>query len=253
MPGILTAVIVGLVLCQIGLFLTTIYLHRAVAHRALTMAAPLAFACRAVIWLLSGIQPRQWAAVHRKHHAYTDVKGDPHSPVLEGVLAVQLLNGWMYRRVATDQRTVARYARDIPVDRWDRVLFNHGLLGLGVGYAIVAAALGWKLALVAWAVHIVSYLMLNAAVNSVGHAYGKRPFAGMATNNQWLAWLVAGEGLHSNHHAAPTSARLSMRSGEIDPGWWVISLARRLHLVSIRHSRPHLTVQARMASELAEV
>lgn len=253
MPGILVAVIVGLALCELGLFLTTVYLHRTVSHRALRMAPPLAFACRTVVWLLTGIEPRQWAAVHRKHHAFTDVEGDPHSPVLEGFVAVQLGNAWMYRRVATDPEAVARYARDLVPDRWDKVVFDHGLVGMGVGYALTALGLGWKLALVAWGVHIFAYLMLNAAVNSVGHSFGKRPLAGMATNNQWLAWLVAGEGLHNNHHAAPTSARLSMRKGEIDPGWWVIRTAQKLRWVTVRHNQPHLTNQARRAAELAEV
>jgi stearoyl-CoA desaturase (delta-9 desaturase) len=71
-------------------------------------------------------------------------------------------------------------------------------------------------------------------VNSIGHQFGKRPYENSATNNQWLAWLTAGEGLHNNHHAAPTSASLKLHKGEIDPGWWVISMMRRLKLVTVR-------------------
>jgi len=247
---VLTAIIVGLAICQVAIFLTTVFLHRTVAHRALTMAAPLRFACRAVIWLTTGIQPQQWAAVHRKHHAFTDVQGDPHSPLLEGFAAVQFGNAWLYRRVATDPAAVARYARDLPQDRWDKVLFKHGLLGLAAGYGLTTLGLGWEMALVAWAVHIPTYLLLNAAVNAVGHSFGRRLYPGLATNNQWLAFLVAGEGLHSNHHAAPTSARLSFRRGELDPGWWAISLGRRLRLLKVRHDRPHFSAQAAQTPEL---
>jgi stearoyl-CoA desaturase (delta-9 desaturase) len=252
-PGIALAVIVGLATCQVGLFVTTVYLHRTLAHRAIKMALPLAFVCRILVWLTSGIQPRQWAAVHRKHHAYTDVEGDPHSPVIEGFLAVQFGNAWMYRRVANDHQTVARYARDLPPDRWDRIIFDHGLVGLACGYGLVTAAIGWRLALIAWAVHIASYLMLNAAVNSVGHTFGRRRYPNRATNNQWLAWLVAGEGFHNNHHAAPTSARLGLMKGEIDPAWWFIAAARRLRWLSIRHSEPHFTRPVTRSPDFVEV
>jgi stearoyl-CoA desaturase (delta-9 desaturase) len=246
----LTAVIVGLVWCQIAIFLTTVYLHRTLSHRAVKMSPPLRFACRLLIWLTTGIQPRQWAAVHRKHHAYTDVEGDPHSPLIDGFATVQFGNAWLYRKVAMDPDTVARYAKDLPPDRWDKVLFKHGVLGLAAGYGVLTLILGWKMALLALAVHIPTYLLLNAAVNAVGHSYGRRNYPGLATNNQWLAFLVAGEGLHSNHHAAPTSARLSFRRGELDPGWWAISVARHLHLLTVRHDRPKFTAQAAHTPEL---
>ena len=79
-------------------------------------------------------------------------------------------------------------------------------------------------------------LMLSGAVNSVGHKWGKRPYDGQATNNQWLAWLVVGEGLHDNHHAASTSSRLSLAKGEFDPGWWCIRLLVRLRCATLRHT-----------------
>lgn len=250
--GFLLAVVVGLVVCQIGIFLTTIYLHRTVSHKAITMSPGLRFACRSVLWLTTGIKPRQWAAVHRKHHAYVDVAGDPHSPIIEGFWQVQLGNVLLYRKAAADRALVDKYARDLPPDRWDRVLFDHGLVGLGVGIAILFVPLGfnWRLVAVAAAVHVVSYLLLNSAVNAVGHTLGRRPFNGLAANSQWLAWLTAGEGLHSNHHAAPTSARLSFHRQEIDPGWWIISTWRRLHWLTVRHTEPRVAAKARRAPEM---
>jgi stearoyl-CoA desaturase (delta-9 desaturase) len=235
-------VVVGLAVCQVAIFLTTIFLHRTLSHRAITMSPGLRFACRFVTWMTTGIRPRQWVAVHRKHHAFTDVTGDPHSPVLEGFWRVQIANVVLYRRAAKERQTVEKYARDMPPDRWDRVLFDHALLGLGFGIALLYLTLGgnWRLTVVAAGVDAVTYLALNSAVNAVGHTVGRRPFAGLATNSQWLAWLTAGEGLHSNHHAAPTSARLSFKRGEIDPGWWAVALARKLRWLKVRHTEPRL-------------
>ena len=247
MTGILLAVVAGLVFCQFGLFLTTVYLHRTISHKAITMTPGLRFACRLALWLTTGIKPRQWAAVHRKHHAYVDVVGDPHSPFLEGFWQVQLGNVVMYRKAATNRALVEKYAKDLPPDRWDRVLFDHGLVGLGAGLSLLFIPFwgNWRLVLVASAVHIVSYLLLNSAVNAVGHTFGRRPFAGLAANSQWLAWLTAGEGLHSNHHAAPTSARLSFHRGELDLAWWAISLGRRLRWLTVRHAEPRVAAKAR--------
>jgi stearoyl-CoA desaturase (delta-9 desaturase) len=249
-PGYLVAVLVGLTTCQVGLYLTTVVLHRALSHRAITISRRPLWACRALIWLTTGIRPREWVAVHRKHHAFTDVEGDPHSPILYGFLAIQLGNVVYYKRAASDAETIRRYAKDLPPDRWDRVVFDHGFLGLGAGLGILFLVFwgSWQLALIAAGVHIVSYLLASSAINAIGHRFGKRPYAGNATNNQWLAWLVAGEGLHSNHHAAPTSARLSFEPSEIDPGWWVIALARRLGWVQVRHSDVRLTARASLAA-----
>ncbi len=252
MLGYIVAVLVGLVVCQVGIFLTTVFLHRTVSHRAIAMRPALRFACRSLLWVTTGIRARQWAAVHRKHHAYTDIPGDPHSPVIEGFWKVQLGNVLLYRNVAKDQANTDRYARDLPPDRWDRVLFDHALLGLGVGVGVLFLAFwgNWRLVLVASAVHTVTYLALNSAVNAVGHTFGQRHFTGLAANSQWLAWLTAGEGLHSNHHAAPTSARLSLRGREIDPGWWFIATARRLRWLTIRHDEVHFSAKARPEPEL---
>jgi stearoyl-CoA desaturase (Delta-9 desaturase) len=250
-PRILVAVIVGLVLCQLANLLTTVYLHRALAHRALKTKPWLAAVFRFLVWTMTGIRPRQWVAVHRKHHAFTDVPGDPHSPVLEGYTKVQLTNPYLYRQVAKDDANTARFARDLQPDRWDVLLFDRAFVGLGLGIVLLCLILGWQYGLIAAGVHAVSYLMLSGAVNSYGHKWGRRPYEGHATNNQWLAWLVAGEGLHNNHHAAPTSARLSLHKGEMDPGWWFIRMARRFGWVSIRHEETHLVSRQRTKERAA--
>jgi stearoyl-CoA desaturase (delta-9 desaturase) len=240
MPPVLLAVLAGFAVCQLANLLTTVYLHRALSHRALRMTPWLSGVCRGLIWVTTGIRPRQWVAVHRKHHAYTDAEGDPHSPVLEGYLTVQVANPYLYRKAAKDEQMVARFARDVPPDRWDLLLLDHALIGLSIGVGFLCLVFGWEVGLIAAAVHAFLYLLLSAAINAVGHRFGRRPYPGASTNNWWLAWLVAGEGWHNNHHAAPTSARLALHRGEIDPAWWFIRVARRLGWVSVRHDEVHL-------------
>ena len=232
------AVAVGFALTQIANVATTVYLHRTLAHRAVTLASPLTMTFRWVIWLLTGIRPRQWAAVHRKHHAFTDEEQDPHSPRRLGWVNVQLTNVMLYRRVARDGVQVAKYARDIKQTPLDRYLLDHAILGLGSTTALLIWVLGPWYGVVAVAFHFVLYLSLSGAVNAIAHTFGQRPYKNSATNLQWLAFLTSGEGLHNNHHAAPTSARFSLRPGQIDPGWWVIALATFVGLAKVRHDSP---------------
>ena len=234
MINIVFAVIVGLVITQAAMFATTVYLHRGITHRALTVHPSLALLCRSFLWITTGMRPREWAAVHRRHHAATDTPEDPHSPVQEGFWRVQLMNAAMYRRVARDGVTVDKYARDIPADRLDRFMFNHAFLGLGIGIAFLIVLLGPWLGLLAAVVHAVGYLGLSGAVNAIGHTHGRRPNENSATNGTILALVTCGEGLHNNHHDRPTSARFSRRWSQVDLAWWGIRVLTWTRLVRLR-------------------
>ncbi len=229
-----TLVTAGLV-TQASVLATTVYLHRVLAHRSLTVRPPVAFVFRAVLWITTGITPRAWVAVHRKHHAFSDTPQDPHSPVVLGFWAVQLGNVKLYRATIRDGVTVTKYSRDLPPDRFDRALFDRAFLGLAIGITLLILVLGPLGGLLAAGIHTLAYLAINSAVNAVGHTYGRRPYSNLATNNQWLAWISGGEGLHNNHHAAPTSARFSLARGQIDPGWWLIRLLLRTNQAEVRH------------------
>ena len=222
--SLLYAVLAGVFVSQLATLLTTVYLHRALSHRALVVSPGAAFAMRVLLWITTGIQRRQWVAVHRKHHAFSDEEGDPHSPLREGFAMVQFGNVALYRRALRSGIVVQRYARDLVPDRWDRWFFDRAFLGLGLGIALLCVVLGPWAGLLAAGIHTVSYLLLNAAINAIGHMWGKTPFENKARNNQWLAWITAGEGLHNNHHAAPTSATLALSRGEVDPAWLLIRL-----------------------------
>ena len=225
-PHLLAAVIAAFVVTQLAIFTTTVFLHRTLTHRSLTMHPAAAWPCRCVIWVTTGMRPREWVAVHRKHHASTDTADDPHSPLVEGFWRVQLGNVGLYKR-------------------FDRLAFDYSLIGLGLGVTILVLvmwALGFGLltGFVAAGLHAVLYVMLAGAINAVGHRYGNRPYESSATNLTPLALVTVGEGLHNNHHAAPASARFSMRRGEIDPGWWVVRGLVALGLARVRHDAVHL-------------
>ena len=127
MRSVLVAVLVGTAVSLLANMATTVYLHRALAHRALALRPAAEHLFRFVVWVTTGIRPRQWVAVHRKHHAFTDVEGDPHSPVLNGWVKVQLQNVAMYRREANNPETMARYAKDLPPTTADRLFYDRWL------------------------------------------------------------------------------------------------------------------------------
>ncbi len=233
-------ILVGLLVTEAAILATTVYLHRGLAHRGLEVHPAAALPLRFFLWITTGMRPREWAAVHRKHHAATDTAEDPHSPIVHGFWRVQLANAALYRKVARDGVTVEKYGRDLPPDKWDKVLFDHAFLGLGIGIVLLCLVLGWPTGLLAAGVHTVAYLGLSGAINAVGHTKGTRPHENSATNGRFLAMFTAGEGLHNNHHAAPTSARFSFRRSELDPGWWAIRALSSVKLAKVRHAEPRM-------------
>ena len=237
---LIAAIVAALVATQCATAATTVYLHRALTHRAMTVRPEAALPFRFVIWVTTGMKPREWVAVHRKHHASTDTTEDPHSPAVMGFWRVQLGNVGLYKKVAADQLNTRKYARDITTDKLDRWFFDHALFGLGIGIAILVTVMwglgfGLLVGLLAAGIHMVTYIMMSGAINAVGHTYGKQPYDNSATNGQLLALVSGGEGLHNNHHAAPTSARFSLHKGEIDPGWYLVKLLVALRLAQVRH------------------
>jgi stearoyl-CoA desaturase (delta-9 desaturase) len=216
---------------QLSSIATTVYLHRALSHRAVALAPSVELFMRFVIWVTTGIEPRQWAAVHRKHHKFSDADGDPHSPYVHGFWQIQLLNYFYYRREATNPDTVERYTRDIKSDRWDR-LFAWSWLGMGLFWALWTASFGIVLGSVGMALHMLLYVFLNSSINGAAHWIGYQRFPNSARNMWLLALLTGGEGLHNNHHEYPGSSRFCHRWWEIDVGWYSIALLSKLGLAA---------------------
>ncbi|MGI8910438.1 MAG: fatty acid desaturase [Rubrobacteraceae bacterium] len=229
----IVAVVVGLVLAEVGTLITTIYLHRVLSHKSIRLHPAVTMFMRFGTWMLTSISPREWVAVHRKHHNFSDVEGDPHSPHIEGYWQIMIGNVYYYRREANNGDTLEKYASDLPFDRLDRALLRRGVLGFSLTGVILALLMGLGPGLVALATLAVVYLLLNAAINGAGHTFGYKSFENDATNLKLLALITFGEGLHNNHHARPASAKLSAFRGEIDPAWPVIRLLEKLRLAEV--------------------
>jgi len=225
--------VAGIALTQVAVIATSIYLHRALAHRSLRLHPFADVAFRMALWLTTGQCRQQWVAVHRKHHTFTDRIGDPHSPRLFGFWHVQLFNVVYYVREARNADTLETFAPDLRPDRLDRVLFSHGAAGLGVGLTLLCGLIGLWPGLIAGLLHAGLYVFVMAPlINALGHWRGTKNFENSAYNCRLLAWFTGGESLHNNHHAHPRSAKFSVRRSEFDPSWTIIrSLAAARLLV----------------------
>jgi stearoyl-CoA desaturase (delta-9 desaturase) len=236
--SILLTLLAAAFVVQVAVFSTTIFLHRTATHRALVLHPAVAWAFRCAVWLTTGLSTKEWVAVHRKHHAFTDQEGDPHSPALMGFWSVQLGNVFLYVKEAKNKDVVERYARDIEVDWWDRVFFNRGLLGLAVGIAVLCLVLGPGWGLLAAGIHALTYVfVLSSSINGLCHHVGYKNFDNTATNLRVLALLTGGEGLHNNHHGYPRSPKFSFRASELDPAWPIIRL-----LIATGLAKPYKTI-----------
>ena len=225
--------VITFVIVQMSVFVTTIYLHRTVTHRGLQLHPAVGVLMHLELFLFTGIIPRQWAAVHRKHHHHSDEPGDPHSPRVLGMWTVLFGNYFLYKKEANNPATIRKYTPDYRPDVIDRLpmfIQNYSIL---TGLAIFMLMFGWAWGLTAWVLQMLAYVLLNSSINSLCHMIGYRNFDNLATNIQLVALLTGGEGLHNNHHEFPTSARFALRGREIDLAWPVIRLLERCGLAKI--------------------
>ena len=239
----LLAVTITVLVTQAAVLATSIYLHRGLAHRALTLHPIADFFFRIILWITTGQDRRQWVAVHRKHHAFTDTEKDPHSPLVHGLWKIQLGNVYYYIREARNPETLARWAKDIREDWWDRRIFSKGTLGGILGLVLAMAVLGPDWGMFVVAVHLLLYVFVLApSINGLGHWWGRRNFGNnSATNIRVLAWLTGGESLHNNHHAYPSSPKFSVRRSEFDPSWVVIKVLAAVRLITLVGDKVKLT------------
>ena len=225
------SLLVAFAILQVTVFSTTIYLHRTATHRSVVLHPAIEVLFRIALWLTTGIKTREWVAVHRKHHAYTDKEGDPHSPYLAGFWSVQLGNIFHYVREARKLDVQEKYARDIKEDWWERTIFRYGALGPIVGLAVLSIIIGPGWAVLAGAIHGVAYIfVLSSSINGLCHYRGYKNFDNTANNIRLLALITGGEGLHNNHHAFQRSPKFSFKASEFDPAWPVIWLLTKFGL-----------------------
>jgi stearoyl-CoA desaturase (delta-9 desaturase) len=221
----------------------TVGFHRLFTHRSYRARRPLKLAL-AVAGSMAFQGPLLgWVADHRRHHVFTDVAGDPHSPHLQrpglaGVVrgALHAHTGWLFEHDPTDPE---RYARDIARDpdlRRVTALFPLWcVVSLGLPFAlgwVIGGSLGTASSALLWAglVRVAVLHEVTWSINSICHLVGRRPHdtPDRSTNVALLSVVSMGESFHNTHHAFPRSARHGLDRGQLDSSAALIGLFRRL-------------------------
>ncbi len=236
-------VLFTLVMTHITMISVTIFLHRHQAHRALDLHPIASHFFRFWLWLTTGQVTKEWASIHRKHHAKCEQADDPHSPHVYGIKTVLLQGYELYRAEAKNKETMARFGHGTPSD-WIECHLYTRFSSVGVVLMLLTdLALFGAAGLTVWAVQMAwTPIMAAGIVNGAAHYWGYRNFEAPDASTNISPWgiLIAGEELHNNHHTYPTSAKLSVKPYEFDIGWMYISLLQRVGLATVKKTPPRL-------------
>jgi len=235
-----------LVVTQLTMMSTTLYLHRSAAHRGVDFHPVVAHWFRFWSWLTTAMVTKEWTAVHRKHHAKCETAEDPHSPRFQGIHKVLWRGVELYQSARLDKDMLEKYGKGSPDDFIERAVYSRvPFMGPTLMLFINVALFGIP-GVAIWALQMMWMPFWAAGViNGLGHWWGYRNFdtADTATNlTPWGVW-IGGEELHNNHHAFPSSAKFSLRKYEFDIGWAVISGLRLLGLAKVLRVAPELDVR----------
>ena len=230
-----------MLLTHITIASVTIFLHRAQAHRGLTLHPIASHFFRFWLWLTTGMVTRQWVAVHRKHHAKCELEDDPHSPQQTSIAAVLFGGAFLYRKEATKRETLEAYGHGTPDDWLERNVYSrHVFLGIFLMLAADLILFG-IMGLAIWVVQMVWIPFWAAGViNGVGHYWGYRNFETEDASRNIVPFglIIGGEEMHNNHHAYGVSAKFSNKWWEFDVGWLYIRLLELLGLAEVRRVAP---------------
>ena len=234
-------VLAALGMTHITMISVTVFLHRHQAHRALDLHPIASHFFRLWLWLTTGQVTKEWASIHRKHHAKCEQAEDPHSPHVYGIKTVLLQGAELYRAESKNLETMARYGHGTPNDWLERNLYTR-FSWHGVGLMmIVDLSLFGAAGLAVWALQMAwTPIMAAGIINGAGHYWGYRNFEVPDASTNISPWgiLIAGEELHNNHHTYPTSAKLSVKRYEFDIGWMYISLLQMAGLARVKKTPP---------------
>ncbi len=234
-------VIVTIVMLQTTIAGVTLYLHRDQTHRAVDLHPIVRHFFRFWLWLTTGINTREWVAIHRKHHARCETEDDPHSPKAYGLKTVLLEGAELYRAEAKNEETVEKYGRGAPGDWIERNLYERCSYCGVVLMAVVDLVLFGLPGIIIFGLQMMNIPAMAAGViNGLGHHTGYRNFEceDASTNIVPWAFLLGGEELHNNHHAFPSSAKFSSRKWEFDIGWAYLTLLSAVGLADVRRVAP---------------
>ena len=232
----------ALVLTHITIAGVTIYLHRCQAHRALDLHPIVSHFFRFWMWLTTGMITKEWAAIHRKHHAKVETADDPHSPQIHGINTVLWTGVVLYVRESRNRETIERYGHGTPDDWIEKNLYSrHEKLGVSLLLLIDIVLLGAIPGALVWLTQI-AWIPFWAAgvINGIGHWFGYRNFKVADASTNIVPWgiLIGGEELHNNHHAYGTSAKFSNRWYEFDIGWMYIRILETCGLARVKKIAP---------------
>ena len=235
-------VVVALVLTHITIVAVTVFLHRHQAHRALELHPAISHFFRLWLWLTTGMVTKEWAAIHRKHHAKVETREDPHSPQVLGINRVLWGGVILYVKETRNRATIERYGHGTPDDWLEHHVYSRYLkLGLTLTaladvmlFGIVPGTLIY-LTQIAWIP-----FWAAGVINGIGHYGGYRNWATGDASTNIVPWgiLIGGEELHNNHHAFVTSAKLSNKWYELDIGWMYICVLRMWRLAKVNRVAP---------------
>ena len=226
-----------LVVTQITILCVTLYLHRCQTHRGITIHPALSHMMRFWLWMTTAMVTKQWVAIHRKHHQYSDQEGDPHSPKVFGIKNILLRGVYYYYLAAKDARMTLSYGKGTPEDWIEKNIYSkYNYAGVCLMALINIALFGWY-GLIVWIIQMLWIPFWAAGViNGVGHYFGYRN--GDTRDNSrnifpFGTW-IGGEELHNNHHLDPANPKLSKRWFEFDIGWFWIKLLSYVNLIKIK-------------------
>lgn len=238
-------ILVVLALTHITIVSVTIFLHRHQAHRALDLHPIVSHFFRFWLWLTTAQVTKEWAAIHRKHHAKCETDEDPHSPQIFGIKKV-FWEGWeLYRAEAANPETMQKYGHGTPDDWLERNLYTRYASWGPTLMAVIDLLLFGTNGIWIWAVQML-WIPVTAAgiINGFGHYWGYRNFETEDASTNLMPWgiLIGGEELHNNHHTFGTSAKLSYKWFEFDIGWFYIRTMEILGLANVRKVAPKLKI-----------
>ena len=190
------------------------------------------------LWLTTGMITKQWVAIHRKHHRYSDIEGDPHSPHVYGIMRVFFKGAVLYHDASKDKDMVNSYGVGTPSDWMERNVYTkHSRLGITLLLVINLLCFSW-VGLLIWAIQMIWIPFWAAGViNGLGHWWGYRNGETKDKSKNISPWgiIIGGEELHNNHHLNPASVRLSRRWFEVDLGYIWLRFFSLLRLAKIKN------------------
>jgi stearoyl-CoA desaturase (delta-9 desaturase) len=215
----------------------TLFLHRGQAHKGIIFHPILGHFMRGWLWLTTGMVTKQWVAIHRKHHVYSDQEGDPHSPHVFGIWHVLTQGVLLYSKSAKDTAMVEQFGVGTPDDWLERNLYTpYNFFGILIMLSIDQALFG-SMGFIVWGVQMIWIPFWAAGViNGLGHWWGYRNGTTRDQSRNLIPWgiVIGGEELHNNHHLSPASVKLSRRWFEFDIGWMWLMLFKFLKLVTVK-------------------